>query len=211
MPVYRTPDGKIVEEKAPISDRVGITRRPDTPAPGVGGNRRRTDDRTVKVASGEAGSKPGSEAADDDRTRLVGRPRRRAEGVEDGVERQVPVTGWLVVLAGPGMGRSLPLGPGKNDLGRGSDSRVPLNFGDLEISRTAHAIVTYDPRGRTFYISDGNARSENLTYVDDAPVLAPTELAPFAEIRLGGTRLRFVPFCGADFDWGEGGEARPEV
>ncbi|SEH08664.1 FHA domain-containing protein [Candidatus Venteria ishoeyi] len=111
-----------------------------------------------------------------------------------------PVVGWVVVIDGPGKGSAMRLGYGMNSIGRANSERVCINFGDENISRTAHAVITYDPRGRKFYIqSGGNAM--NLTYLAEQPVLTPTELNGLEEIVLGETKLRFVPFCGENFDW----------
>ena len=110
-----------------------------------------------------------------------------------------PVVGWLVVVEGPGKGRAVQLGYGSNSLGRGATDRVKLDFGDDQISRNGHAVVTYDPRGRRFYVQHGGGT--NLTYLEDKPVLTPAELPPLGKIGIGNTVLRFVPFCGTEFDW----------
>lgn len=110
-----------------------------------------------------------------------------------------PVVGWLVVIEGPGRGQSLKLGYGVNTIGRGADLRVSLDFGDEEISRQAHALLTYDTKGRKFYIQHGGAA--NLTYLGDAPVLQPYEIKGREIIGIGNTRLIFIPFCGPDFEW----------
>lgn len=110
-----------------------------------------------------------------------------------------PVAGWLVVVAGPGKGQVCRLGYGSNGLGRAEDSRVSLDFGDDRISRENHATLTYDPRGRKFYLQHGGGT--NLTYIGDEPVLVPTVLEAMQDFSIGGTTLRFVPFCGPDFDW----------
>ncbi len=90
-------------------------------------------------------------------------------------------------------------GYGMNSLGRGATDRIRLDFGDDQISRNGHAVVTYDPRGRKFYVQHGGGT--NLTYLGDQPVLAPAELSALSHISIGHTVLRFVPLCGADFDW----------
>jgi len=110
-----------------------------------------------------------------------------------------PVVGWIVVVDGPGKGQALRLGYGMNSIGRGEGERVCINFGDRKISRSKHAIITYDPKGRKFYVHAGDAI--NLTYLNDQPVLTPTELTGQEEIVLGETKLRFIPFCGENFDW----------
>ena len=110
-----------------------------------------------------------------------------------------PLSGWLVVVGGPGKGQFRPLGYGVNTLGRGEGSRVRLDFGDEEISREVHATLTYDPRGRRYYLQHGGGM--HLTYLDDEPVLTATPLEGVRDIVLGKTTLRFVPFCGPEFDW----------
>lgn len=110
-----------------------------------------------------------------------------------------PVVGWLVIVGGPGKGKALQLGYGYNAIGRGETARVKLNFGDNQISRGGHTIVTYDSRGRKFYVQHGEGT--NLTYLNDEPVLIPIELPPLSHISIGSTVLRFVPLCGDAFDW----------
>jgi hypothetical protein len=111
-----------------------------------------------------------------------------------------PVVGWLVIIEGPGVGRSVTLGMGMNTIGREPGNRVILDFGDTQISRMKHATVTYDPRGRKFFIQHGE--SSNLTYVGELPVLSPVELKSGEIIRLGDTTvLKFIPLCGDDFNW----------
>ena len=123
----------------------------------------------------------------------AGAEARAGDGMAD------PVVGWLVVVAGPGKGQVCKLGYGTNSLGRGENARARLDFGDEQISRENHAALTYDPRGRKFYLQHGGG--VNLTYLGDSPVLTPTPLEPMQDISLGDTTLRFVPFCGPDFDW----------
>lgn len=114
-----------------------------------------------------------------------------------------PVVGWVVVVRGLGRGHSLPLGKGMNGMGRAANQRVKLDFGDTEISRESHAVITYEPRGRLFYLQHGGGI--NLTYLGlgDAmtPVLMPVVLDNGQFIQLGSTTLKFIALCGADFDW----------
>ena len=120
-----------------------------------------------------------------------------AAGAEDTMNDAI--VGWLVVVDGPGKGEVRRLGYGVNTLGRGGNARVQIDFGDEEISRESHATVTYDPKGRRFYLQHGGGR--NLTYVGDEPVLAPTPLEACQHIVLGQTTFRFIALCGSDFDW----------
>lgn len=145
---------------------------------------------------------------EDDHTRLF-RPSRTKQPAtslaKDAPEQESddevndPVVGWLVIVEGPGKGHSLKLGFGMNSIGRAPDERVPVDFGDSEISRKSHSMVTYDPRGCKFYLQHGEGT--NLTYLGDAPVLQPTELKGGEVIGIGNTRFAFVPFCGPNFNW----------
>lgn len=110
-----------------------------------------------------------------------------------------PVVGWLVVVDGPGKGTSIKLGFGMNPIGRAPEERVSLNFGDEEISRTGHAVVTYDPKGNKFYLQHGGG--VNLTYLGDSPVLQAQELKGRELISIGKTQLCFIPFCNSSFTW----------
>ena len=110
-----------------------------------------------------------------------------------------PPVGWLIVVKGPGMGRVATLGIGANSIGRDAAERVSLDYGDQKISRKNHGVITYDPRGRKFYVQPGSG--QNLTYVDAEPVLTPRELEPLTHVQMGDTEVRFVPLCGAGFSW----------
>lgn len=156
-----------------------------------GGPHFRSDDTTVPT--------PG----DMGRTRLAqpggGEGSVSSQGAED------PVVGWLVIVSGPGRGRSLIIGHGVNSIGRAPTERICIDFGDEKISRVGHAQITYDQRHRKFYVQHGGG--VNLSYLsrsgqdDEAPLLAPTELTGGEHLQIGDTVLRFVPLCGPDFDW----------
>ena len=162
----------------------------------MSGERNRTraiDDYEVTVAA--------TRPVEDEPTRLY-RPGRAVPSddvLREGKATEDPPAGWLVILDGPGKGNIAVLGYGVNSIGRDPTERVPLDYGDAMISRTRHIVVTYDPRGRKFYVQHGSGA--NLSYLNDKPVLAPVELEPLAHVRIGNTTLRFVPLCGPDFCW----------
>ena len=176
-----------------------------------------TDDDTTRIISRKStatdetrpleGRYSGLGSRDDDPHTRIYRPKKASssEPTSGAVEVSAPgfsaepVVGWLVVIDGPGRGQSLVLGYGVNTIGRGADARVSLDFGDEEISRNSHALLTYDTKGRKFYIQHGGAT--NLTYLGNVPVLQPHELHGREIIGVGNTRLIFVPFCGPDFEW----------
>jgi len=141
--------------------------------------------------------------ADEDKTVIIrpsSRSREAGEPAPDDVMAD-PLVGWLVVIAGPGQGNCARLGHGMNSIGRAEGQRCRLDFGDTEISRKVHATITYDPRGRKFYLMHGGG--QNLTYLGEAPVLQPALLTGGEVISLGKTTLKFIPLCGPDFDWSQ--------
>ena len=222
MPVRRNADGDIVDERT----RRG--RESDRIDPAAGGDDR-TPDRggvapTVRVDRGAAATRGGAgeagrygtattRRADGGSMTQIYRPGAKqpaGEATPTGSRRPGapaldpmadPPVGWLVVVAGPGKGNVATLGIGVNAIGRDRTARVSLDYGDQAISRTGHASITYDPRGRKFYVQHGGGT--NLTYVDDEPVLVPRELEPLAQVQMGDTVLRFVPLCGPGFSWEE--------
>lgn len=159
----------------------------------------------------EAPQRAGVDVRDDGKTRLQHRA-HTSSSVDESASKDFmadPVVGWLVVVAGPGRGAHLRLGYGMNGIGRGAQSRVHLDFGDEEVSRSDHATLTYDPRGRKFYLQHGGGT--NLTYLNNAPVLAPVEIQHGHRINLGNTELLFVAFCGEQFDWQESASTPSEA
>lgn len=112
-----------------------------------------------------------------------------------------PIVGWMVVIAGPGKGTAVSLGHGMNTVGRGTSNRVVLDFGDDRISSDDHFRIAYDPESREFHLIPG--KGTNLLYVADKALLTPIPLEAMTDIRLGGTTLRFVPFCGQAWDWSD--------
>ena len=111
------------------------------------------------------------------------------------------MVGWLVVIEGPGRGRSRCLYNGVNQIGRDSGQGVAIDFGVDTSSRQDHAYLAYDEESRTFHLNHGG--KANLVRVNGKPVLGQCEIASGDEIRLGHTKLKFVAFCGPDFDWGD--------
>jgi hypothetical protein len=112
-----------------------------------------------------------------------------------------PVAGWLVVVKGPGRGGFRPIYVGMNSIGRETNQRISLSFGDDMISREEHAFIAYDEESRQFYLQHGG--KANLVRLAGRPVLSPTELQPYDLIRIGKTTLRFIPLCGPDFAWSD--------
>lgn len=120
-------------------------------------------------------------------------------GAQSDAEERSPVVGWLVVVDGPGRGRSIELGFGMNIVGRGPGNRIVLDFGDDQISGEDHFRIAYDGANRRFHLVPG--RGTNLVYLGGSPLLSPVELSAHDEFSVGSTRLRFVALCGEGWDW----------
>ncbi len=224
MPIKRGADGNIIEEKTERADALGqaagpeeegtVPMRPEAvrqpvpepPPPQQSGYEARTVVARSKTVPAEETAP--ADTAPEEHTRIY-RPGVRPAEQPSGPDKAAsvsevmddPPVGWLVVVRGPGQGKVLTIGNGSNAIGRDPGERICLDFGDEMISRHGHTIITYDPRGRKFYIQHGGGK--NLTYVEEYPVLLPTELEAFSKIQIGETVLLFVPLCGERFDWAE--------
>lgn len=113
-----------------------------------------------------------------------------------------PVVGWLVVFDGPGKGNHRPIFSGSNTIGRNTNQRIALDFGDQAISGEQQAFLVYDSKKRQFQIVPNLGRP-NLVHLNDSALLSNAELKPRDKIMLGQTTLLFVPLCGPDFDWSD--------
>lgn len=109
------------------------------------------------------------------------------------------IAGWVVVTAGPAVGKFAPIYDGMNSIGRNADQDTCLNFGDEAISRSEHGHFTYDNVERKFYIN--HAGKANIIRLNGKAVLQATEIVRGDKIDIGKTTLRFVPFCDGDFNW----------
>ncbi|MEM7774955.1 MAG: FHA domain-containing protein [Pseudomonadota bacterium] len=137
---------------------------------------------------------------DDDvaKTELV----RGKRKVERGAFKQDPVVGWLVVVGGPGLGSYRPVFEGNNTVGRADTNRVPIDFGDEAISNEEQVYIRYDSADRSFLLVPNLAKTNVVSVNEKRPTQA-VSLVAMDVITMGRTQLVFVPFCGADFDWGD--------
>lgn len=109
-----------------------------------------------------------------------------------------PVVGWLVAIEGPERGRDYRLRAERNFLGRAAENDIAIAL-DPRISRNRHAIITFEPRKRIFYLSPGDA--SGLVYLNDDLLDKTTPIGPADRIEVGDTTLRLVPFVTAEFSW----------
>lgn len=195
MPVYRGPDGKIIEEstRSISSAQKSTASKNDV----EGKTRRLSSSKPVPPPTSGAEAKPTKKADNISGKTTVYKGEKAKADL--GSNANDPTVGWLVVIEGAGKGADFSLGYGANSIGRGEGERVSLNFGDTQISREAHATLTYDPKSSQFFIQGGVGR--NLTYMNDEVVLTPIALDDGAIIQVGETKLKFVALCGTDFAW----------
>ena len=219
MPIKRDADGNIVEEKTRIGETFqqitptipGQSSAGDTVGPGTSQKPASDQQLGYDAKTVLAGSTRGAERQQDKdpKTRIY-RPGKTERGdptaapdagTQDAQSSAMddPPVGWLVVIKGPGQGNVAAIGNGSNSVGRDKGDRIRIDFGDETISRRGHSTITYDPRGKKFYLQHGAGK--NLIYLEGAPVLAPTELPGFSHITIGNTELLFVPLCCEQFDW----------
>lgn len=109
-----------------------------------------------------------------------------------------PVVGWLVCVGGPDRGRDYRIRSQMNFIGRDSSMDICIPS-DEKISREKHAVLTYDPRKRTFKLAPAEGR--NLTYLNEEAVDTSVPLKAYDKIEIGVSTLMFVPFCGEAFQW----------
>lgn len=109
-----------------------------------------------------------------------------------------PVVGFLVCTKGEYFGDSFNLKNGRNFIGRAPSMDVVLDM-DPMVSRERHAIITYEPRSRTFFAQPGD--SHGMFYINDKVVLSNETLKAYDIISIGNTNLMFIPCCGPEFCW----------
>lgn len=141
-----------------------------------------------------------------EKTRLF---RRNGEAIDQSntqVENSIidvsdnPITAWLVIIKGSGKGIALSVGEYENNVGRGAEARVQVNYGDLTISNSEAFLIYYDPNSRSFKILNGSS-SQNPVYVNGNQLAEPIFLNRGDIIEVGKTAFRFIPFCDSAFDW----------
>lgn len=116
---------------------------------------------------------------------------------------KLPVTGWLVIIDGPGVGLDFRLIQGENRIGRDKEMEICLDFGDISddmVSRDSHAIVVYDNHANVFFVERG--RSRNMPLLNDRTIRSGEDLKAGDIIQVGKTKLMLVSFCNESFKWG---------
>lgn len=86
----------------------------------------------------------------------------------------------------------------KNSIGRGSQFDINLSF-DNAISKDGDAVITYDSRGRKFFITLSTGK--NNVYHNGNLLLTPEEIKDYDVLEIGSTKLVFRSFCNGDFTY----------
>ena len=87
----------------------------------------------------------------------------------------------------------------------GKEDAFLLNFGYqgmisiIDCLLTPRDVVVYDAEKNSFVLLPGS--SQELCYLGEEAVLAPSPLTGGETLRLGGAALTFVPLCGGAFHW----------
>lgn len=139
--------------------------------------------------------------ADRDKTQTVHIPANPGASVPrggtnlDGVSTQVLMdssnlkVGLLTVIEGAGKGETRSIFTGTNQLGRSTDNRIALDFGDTTISRIQHAVIAYDGAKKAFRIFDGG--KQNPVLINGERLASERALNDGDTIKIGMTTLRF--------------------
>lgn len=117
-----------------------------------------------------------------------------------GVKGFSPVVGWLVCVDGPAEGTDYRIRAGYNYIGRSENMDICI-LGDNNIGRDRHAMIAYDPQEKIYFFGPADGRS--IVRKNDKMVMVPTELAAYDVVRIGSTKLMFIPLCGERFNWKE--------
>lgn len=132
---------------------------------------------------------------------MIGQPLAVHEQTDATAIRTIikPTCGWLVVIAGSGLGASFTVVAGMNAVGQGSGPGVTIDLRDDSLSEGVHIFLAYDQKTGLFHAN--HAGQAALVRLNDAPLLSPTTLSAGDRLVLETMTLAFVPFCGPDFDW----------
>ena len=109
-----------------------------------------------------------------------------------------PIVGWLVCVQGAHLFESFSLYAEKNTIGRDFGNMIVIEK-DQNISRNKHAVITYEPKKRQFFISSGDGNG--LTYINNKMVSGLHKMKQFDIIEMGRSRFIFIPLCGKHFSW----------
>ena len=113
-----------------------------------------------------------------------------------------PATGWLVCIDGKTKGTDYRIYEGYSYIGR-DPGQNQVAIPDEYLSAAPTARILYEKDSRKFYLTEVSG-ARNPMYLNDQVFLSGNaELKPYDIIRMGHTRLLFVPLCTEKFAWEE--------
>lgn len=121
--------------------------------------------------------------------------------VNDIGETVRPATGWLVCINGATRGTDYRIYQGYSYIGR-DPAQNQIAIPDDHVSSVPSARILYEKTSRKFYINETNG-ARNPVYLNDELFDGRVELHAYDIIKLGNTRLLFVPLCTEKFAWEE--------
>lgn len=111
---------------------------------------------------------------------------------------RVHARAFLVCIDGPMTGASFVFQEKKAIIGRQKNYEIAL-FRDNSVSRSPHAILSYDKDAIRYTVSCGDA--EKRVMVNGVFINGETELKLYDVIGVGQSRLMFIPVCSDKFAW----------
>ncbi len=121
--------------------------------------------------------------------------------VNENGETVRPATGWLVCIQGATKGTDYRIYQGYTYIGR-DPAQNQVAIPDDHVSSVPSVRILYEEESRKFYINETNG-ARNPVYLNDKLFDGRVQLQPYDIIRLGNTRLLFVPLCTDKFAWEE--------
>ena len=112
-----------------------------------------------------------------------------------------PATGWLVCIEGATKGTDYRIYQGYTYIGR-DPAQNQVAIPDDHVSSVPSARILYEENSRQFYINETNG-ARNPVYLNDKLFDGRVQLNPYDIIKMGNTRLLFVPLCTEKFAWEE--------
>lgn len=108
------------------------------------------------------------------------------------------VTGWLVGVKGPALGRDYRIHHGINWVGSGYNANIIIGE-DSSIASEKHCGVVYDGANIDFYLIPGQGTN---TYLNGQLLTSERKLYLGDAIVIGASTFEFIPYCREGHTWG---------
>lgn len=186
-----------VGETMPAEGGSGISVDSTIPADGQGGFDASPFDKTIPEEAGSMDADEGLESWGASQETVFD----NMGVMNDAGETVRPATGWLVCINGATRGTDYRIYQGYTYIGR-DPSQNQIAIPDDHVSSVPSARILYEETSRKFFINETNG-ARNPVYLNDELFDGRVELHAYDIIKLGNTRLLFVPLCTEKFAWEE--------